>query len=523
MSVVARVSGGASSIEDLPSSRWTSPARRRRTVVLAAVATAMLLIGITVTRFLSDDDPAGSSTAMEPIETAPRPVAPADGSGPTLVRAGLDVGFAHDEPGAVAAGISYATASQRWLYFTDDEIRSAIAEIATPIAAARMADDVVLDVSIAREQLGASSGRIWWLVRLLAWRLEHHHEDEARVSVWVVTILSATEVAAPQSEYVTVTLDLAWVDGDWRVDGVRALPGRRRSPARRISRGTRSRSTKRSTGSAPRRGAGPLIVAIGFPNPIGWVIDKVAGFVGGVATAGFEVVIGGLVAWIVDAVVWVVGGVFNFFLDSTDPNVQADWFLTGDGPCATTLSIGASLLLLFVLAGIVQGTLSGDVGGMLRRIGLELPMSIIGMVGLVTVTQILIQLTDALSGEVLGNFQDDISEFGAVVATPDDAAALRAGGARGTGTHPGRVPQLRRHPHRAAGLHRAGQGLRAVPRGDHRTPEPARRHVMAWTKTISPTAANVPASQPSADRGWRLRKSDIVRLAQTTATTDQSA
>ncbi len=160
-----------------------------------------------------------------------------------------------------------------------------------------------------------------------------------------------------------------------------------------------------------------MILGIGFPNPVGWVIDKVTGFVGDVATAGFEVIIGGLTAWIVDAVVWVVGGVFNFFLDSTDPNVQADWFITGDGPYATTVTIGASLLLLFVLAGIIQGTLSGDVGGMLRRIALELPVSILGMIGLVTITQILIRLTDALSGQVLGNFQDDISEFGAVVAS----------------------------------------------------------------------------------------------------------
>ena len=160
-----------------------------------------------------------------------------------------------------------------------------------------------------------------------------------------------------------------------------------------------------------------MILGIGFPNPIGWAIDKVTGFVGGVATAGFEMIIGGLVAWIVDAVVWVVGGVFNFFLDSTDPNVQADWFITGDGPYATTAGIGASLLLLFLLAGIVQGTLSGDTGGMIRRIALELPISIIGMVGLVTITQILIRLTDELSGAVMGNFQDDIAEFGAVVAT----------------------------------------------------------------------------------------------------------
>lgn len=160
-----------------------------------------------------------------------------------------------------------------------------------------------------------------------------------------------------------------------------------------------------------------MILGISFPNPIGWVIDKVSGFVGDAATAGFEAIIGGLVAWVVDAVVWVVGGVFNFFLDSTDPNVQADWFITGTGPYATTVSIGATLLLLFVLAGIVQGTLSGDVGGMLRRMALELPVSVLGMVGLVTIIQVLIRLTDALSGEIIGNFQDDISDFTAVVLT----------------------------------------------------------------------------------------------------------
>ena len=159
------------------------------------------------------------------------------------------------------------------------------------------------------------------------------------------------------------------------------------------------------------------MLGMGFPNPVGWVIDRVTDFVGDAATAGFEVIIGGLTAWVVDAVVWVVGGVFNFFLDSTDPNVQADWFVTGDGPYATTVGIGGSLLLLFVLAGIVQGTLNGDVGGMLRRIALDLPVSVIGMIGLVTITQVLIRLTDALSGQVLDNFADDISEFGTVVAS----------------------------------------------------------------------------------------------------------
>jgi type IV secretion system protein TrbL len=156
---------------------------------------------------------------------------------------------------------------------------------------------------------------------------------------------------------------------------------------------------------------------IGFWNPVDWAIDQVSGFVQGTATVGFELVIGGLVAWVVDAVVWVVGGVFNFFIDSTDPNVQANWFVSGDGPYATTASIGGALLLLFLFAAIIQGVLNGDVSGMLRAIALDLPVSILGMVGLVTVTQALIALTDALSGHLLSTFQDDIAEFGAVVAS----------------------------------------------------------------------------------------------------------
>jgi type IV secretion system protein TrbL len=161
---------------------------------------------------------------------------------------------------------------------------------------------------------------------------------------------------------------------------------------------------------------GSVIIA-SFPNPVDWAIDEATGLIGGAASAGFETLIGGLVAWVVDAVVWVVSGVFGFFITATDPNVQADWFIKGNGPYATTAAIGATLLVLFVFAGIVQGVLSGDVGGMLRRMAVDLPVSVLGMVGLVTVTQALIQLTDVLSAHVLGSFQDQITDFTTVVAS----------------------------------------------------------------------------------------------------------
>ena len=38
---------------------------------------------------------------------------------------------------------------------------------------------------------------------------------------------------------------------------------------------------------------------------------------------------------------------------------------------------------IMLVAGITQGALAGDVGGMLRRIALDLPASVVGMVGLV--------------------------------------------------------------------------------------------------------------------------------------------
>jgi len=69
----------------------------------------------------------------------------------------------------------------------------------------------------------------------------------------------------------------------------------------------------------------------------------------------------------------------------------------------------------FVLIGITQGVLAGDTAGMLRRVGLEVPMAVVGMVGLVTLTQALVALTDALSDGLFGRFGRDAERFVATV------------------------------------------------------------------------------------------------------------
>lgn len=160
-----------------------------------------------------------------------------------------------------------------------------------------------------------------------------------------------------------------------------------------------------------------MIVAAEIPNPLDWAADTVAGFAGDAASAGFEVLVGGLTTWVLDAVVWAVGRVFAFFVDAADPDVQADWFVGAGGPYATTAAVGATLMVVFLLAGIAQGVLTGDVAGMGRQMVLHLPLSVLGMVGIVTFTQVTVAVTDALATAVLRGFDSDVVAFTAVVGS----------------------------------------------------------------------------------------------------------
>lgn len=183
-----------------------------RNSVIAGAVVALLGAGGLLVRCGSSD--AGNRTQSEK-----------SGATGTASRARRTDVVARNEAGAVAAAMAYASASQRWLYLTDEEIRTEIDEAATPRAADDLADDVVDQVSKARTGLAESSGRIWWLVRPLATKVRSFSRDQARIDVWTVTVLSAAEVAAPQAEWMTVQVDLEWIDRAWRVDGVRESPG----------------------------------------------------------------------------------------------------------------------------------------------------------------------------------------------------------------------------------------------------------------------------------------------------------
>ena len=102
-------------------SRTPSP-YARAAVVVGVVMVIVAVLGIVLTRqdrgsVPADSNPSASSRAGE--EDEPAAVAP---NGPSSEAPGIPAGFSADEPGAVAAAVAYATASQRWLYLSDDQI-----------------------------------------------------------------------------------------------------------------------------------------------------------------------------------------------------------------------------------------------------------------------------------------------------------------------------------------------------------------------------------------------------------------
>ncbi|MGH9212783.1 MAG: hypothetical protein ACRD2C_19250 [Acidimicrobiales bacterium] len=200
--------------------------RRRRRVVVLVIGT--LVWGL-ATLLLQLHGPGGDQEAPTAPATrgqeAPPTSQPGATGGPMTERSGLPAGFSHDEAGAVAAAVAYAGASQRWLYWTDGQIATAVAEMATPEAAERLTDEIVATVRAARDELAESPGRVWWLVHPLAWRVDRYSPGRATVAVWTMRLLSASDVAVPQTEWLTSTLDLDWVNGDWRLAEVRDTAG----------------------------------------------------------------------------------------------------------------------------------------------------------------------------------------------------------------------------------------------------------------------------------------------------------
>ncbi len=68
-------------------------------------------------------------------------------------------------------------------------------------------------------------GHVTWDVSVLATRLDAYTAPRSRVSIWRVGVLSVAGLTSPLAEWTTVTYELVWEQGDWKVWSETQTPG----------------------------------------------------------------------------------------------------------------------------------------------------------------------------------------------------------------------------------------------------------------------------------------------------------
>ena len=139
---------------------------------------------------------------------------------------------------------------------------------------------------------------------------------------------------------------------------------------------------------SPAGGAAGLVP---IPNPVGGVVNAVSE----AAADRFEQMIVALANMVIDGAAGVFGQLIDRIMTSTTPDLNAGWYR--DGPYAKMLAVATFMTAIMVVLGICQAVASGDPGGVVRRVVVQLPGAVLGIAVLVMVTTFGIALTDALS------------------------------------------------------------------------------------------------------------------------------
>ena len=189
--------------------------------VLAVVSTVVVLGGVLLVS-TSSSPPDNASHQPRPTESdAPASASVPAADGPSAGEADSD----GDREGAVAAALDLAAVAQDWLYLSDEDLETAVRAVAAPTSADRLVEQTIAEVGLARDALARSPGRVWWVVSPLASRVDTFTPDRAQVSVWTVSVLSAADVAMPQSDWTTTVFDLEWDGIRWRLVSALDTPG----------------------------------------------------------------------------------------------------------------------------------------------------------------------------------------------------------------------------------------------------------------------------------------------------------
>jgi len=159
------------------------------------------------------------------------------------------------------------------------------------------------------------------------------------------------------------------------------------------------------------------ILAIEVPNPLGPVADGIGGVLGWGARNAAGAVLGPVGDAIAEGLANACGKigreVLNYLQASSSVHFDTGWWASSRGQRLVGIVLGLAVLFMlgFLLLALIQGTLAGDPGGMLRTAFVEIPLSMAATAVLATLTQVLLAVTDEASNAVLRGVPEDLNRF----------------------------------------------------------------------------------------------------------------
>lgn len=179
---------------------------------------ALAIVVVVVIAFLLGRATSDGSTPESPEPAA----APTADPGPTQELNGVPGGYARTEEGAIAAATNFQLLSGKDNLLEGDALERAMVAMAAPSwkkEAARQAQtgyEYVVDTYGADAEVSTA---------VLRYDLAKFSTDRAVVQLWTVSVLSGSSRPTVDEVWGVVTVDLQWVDDDWRVAGVQSRPG----------------------------------------------------------------------------------------------------------------------------------------------------------------------------------------------------------------------------------------------------------------------------------------------------------
>lgn len=187
----------------------------RNRVVIGALLTACLLVGIAL-GFMLDG---GQSETPRGTDASG---VPASGPGPSGETNGIPTGYSRTEEGAVAAATNFNLLSARGDSVDEEALVTAMETLATPDwkeearRQARSGYEFIVDTYGTDADVSAATVR---------YELQDFSPDQATVRLWTVSVVSGSKKSTVDEVWAVVTVDLSWVENDWRIAGIESSVG----------------------------------------------------------------------------------------------------------------------------------------------------------------------------------------------------------------------------------------------------------------------------------------------------------